>query len=328
MSNFLVNLSDVRDIKRNYIINGAMDYWQRETSFSGGANTQYGPDRFRVEGGGSFATFVASRSTDVPSSLFNFSLNLSKSLAGGSTLYASQRIEADMTKSLVGGKATFTAFVKGVSGQSVFFTIKKPISGTKDGWPATRTASETTVATSSGFLLDGSWQKFSFTFDVDSTLVNGFAVQVSINSTTLGDFFTTTGWQLEEGNVATDFVRAGGDIVNELQLCQRYYEKSYAIDVVPGTNGAASGLSGFAYSATIIAVYMRFITQKRTTPVFNVYSVLGLVGYVTNINNSTEFGPSFNLTTVNSGGAAVISGGTGLTIGSNYRFHFTADAEL
>jgi hypothetical protein len=47
---------------------------------------------------------------------------------------------------------------------------------------------------------------------------------------------------LNIGTSAAPFKRAGGTIGAELQLCQRYYEKSFAVDTTPVTNiGSGTG---------------------------------------------------------------------------------------
>jgi hypothetical protein len=75
---------------------------------------------------------------------------------------------------------------------------------------------------------------------------------------TSGATFQVTGVQLEKGNIATSFdVRPYG---TELQLCQRYFEKSIYVngDYIGGSGFALTG--GVAYFAYVCAV------EKRTTP--------------------------------------------------------------
>jgi hypothetical protein len=86
---------------------------------------------------------------------------------------------------------------------------------------------------------------------------------------TSGATWYITGVQLEVGTTATNFeYRPYG---TELQLCQRYYEKSYEIGVVPGTPGSAgnwAGVGGQNYPRTVT----EFKVDKRTPPTVVFYA--------------------------------------------------------
>lgn len=87
-----------------------------------------------------------------------------------------------------------------------------------------------------------------------------------------------TGVQLEEGSVPTSFEYR--QYTTELQLCQRYYEKSYSIDTVPGTNTsvgqylerATAQAGGFSGSNIL------YVVQKRAAPTATFYRADGTVG--------------------------------------------------
>ncbi len=77
--------------------------------------------------------------------------------------------------------------------------------------------------------------------------------------------------QLERGSTVTPFdARA---VATELIMCQRYYEKSYAVGVAPGTatrSGChvSSALTGYLLSAPLV----RFAITKRATPITSVFN--------------------------------------------------------
>lgn len=115
--------------------------------------------------------------------------------------------------------------------------------------------------------------------------VNGSAVsnggQVTLTANTNATIKFSSGTvslvQLEEGSVATPFENR--PIGTELALCQRYYEKSYELNVTPGT--ANSGQQGFyILSSTNGAVYATclFKITKRAIPTINLYSYNGTQG--------------------------------------------------
>jgi hypothetical protein len=97
---------------------------------------------------------------------------------------------------------------------------------------------------------------------------------------TNGATFYITGVQLEAGTVATPFERRS--FGQELALCQRYYQKSYEYDVVPGTSvtGTYRGLiagSANSNSATsgFTPTFYTFKVPMRATPSYSYYDAAG-----------------------------------------------------
>jgi hypothetical protein len=97
---------------------------------------------------------------------------------------------------------------------------------------------------------------------------------VSTNAATL----YITGVQLEVGSVATPFERR--PYGTELALCQRYYEKSYDIGTVPGTNTVLGTYYGmyFVQYAVCVTPALRFIVSKRAAPTMLGYTTGGVSG--------------------------------------------------
>jgi hypothetical protein len=111
----------------------------------------------------------------------------------------------------------------------------------------------------------GSWVS---AFDISAT---GATSVVGTNGAT----FYITGVQLEKGSTATAFdYRPFG---TELQLCQRYYEKSFNLETAPAngatTTGFASGVQNrwridwsASFTSGTINTPQMFIVPKRATP--------------------------------------------------------------
>jgi len=148
---------------------------------------------------------------------------------------------------------------------------------------------------------------------------------------TLNATFYITGVQLEKGSTATSFdYRPYG---TELQLCMRYYEKTYEIGTVPGTAtslGAATSGGGSTGSTTsfIGGNGQRFTVPKRTAPTVTVYDLAGNSGVcqrwqlgVSNVNNQNWVTDTPSATAFSG-----YSGSGSNTSGVNY--HYTASAEL
>ena len=143
--------------------------------------------------------------------------------------------------------------------------------------------------------------------------------------------FFLTGVQLELGATATEFeYRTFGD---ELESCQRYYEKSYnqgvdpATDTAVGCSGAflsTSGANGYNIAA------QSFMTKKRTTGTYVVYAKSGESGRVSDGNaavmaaatGGTNSPGAHGFQLNNASGAAISPAG------EHIFWHYTADAEL
>jgi hypothetical protein len=118
----------------------------------------------------------------------------------------------------------------------------------------------------------------------------GATGQVNLIGTN-GATFYITGVQLEKGSTATSFDYR--PIGTELQLCQRYYEKSYNIDVVAGAVSQAGGINNYVQLNTSIStggnLMGRFAVSKRATPTVTVYSTAtGASGQIRDDNSSVD----------------------------------------
>jgi len=136
--------------------------------------------------------------------------------------------------------------------------------------------------------------------------------------------------QLEQGGTATGFEQRNDAI--ELVLCQRYYEKSYNLGVVPGTvtrEGCYN--SGALTTYLLYAPVVRFSQRKRSTPAITFYNTQdGSSGqlsengqnglHVTNKPASADQIGSMSFEVFVPNGTA--------TPGNVERFHWTADSEL
>jgi hypothetical protein len=62
--------------------------------------------------------------------------------------------------------------------------------------------------------------------------------------------------------------------IQELQACQRYYEKSYSLETIPGTNTPIGGFSIGGQPGNI-SIGCSFKTSKRAVPIVVTYSITG-----------------------------------------------------
>ena len=261
--------------RKNLIINGGMNVWQRGTSFLDPASGSYTADRWK----NSTNPTDISRSTDVPSGEpFTYSMLMAANGSGGTRHAALQGVELPATGSAgpfkVGTTWTFSCWLKGGASGSILFGIDfrdDPNSGTN-----------AVAVGSTNFNYTTSWQKFTYTFTVGASPggTNLCLAIILYAGTAPANNLYITGCQLEQGKVATPFeYRSYGE---ELALCQRYYET--------GTNSCWSGTT--ATNVTYARVVVPFKVRKRATPTSVTATVFDYGGGFSAASTATTNSPS------------------------------------
>jgi hypothetical protein len=241
--------------RRNLLINGGFDVWQRATSNT--TNSGYrSVDRwaFNTYTGGAF---TVSKETD---STFGNVLKWNRTTADTSNTNAGNCIQQPIenAKYLIKGKPV-----------TVSFWLKNEKTVLRSGFVRFRiTASPYTVLAPAQYWESGSneWEYHSFTFQTSET-VNTDHVELQIqmdNGSSMGAMFIAQ-CQFELGKVATPFEhRSYGE---ELALCQRYFEKSVADSIGISTVATtACTLMGIAFTSTKIRTQIEYKVSKRATP--------------------------------------------------------------
>lgn len=146
---------------------------------------------------------------------------------------------------------------------------------------------------------------------------------------TNGATFYITGVQLEKGSTATSFdYRPYG---TELQLCQRYYAKSYNQSTVPGSNAgttnAVQGLNGT--DGNQIQGFRTPVTMRAsaTARVWTLSGTLASLSTTSEVNSGINNG-SWSPYGMGDQGCRAIVGTGGLSSGVAYLYHWDASAEL
>tara|TARA_Y100001938_G_C8061472_1_gene417540 strand:+ start:48 stop:1148 length:1101 start_codon:yes stop_codon:yes gene_type:complete len=349
--------------RKNIVINGAMNVCQRATSKSGlGANTDSGyhvQDRFDLVLAGSTAgRFTMSQDTDAPSG-FGAAMKLDcttadTSIAADEFFAISYQIEGQDLQQLAKGTSdakqlTVSFFAKANASKTYVVELKDHDNN--------RTCSQTyTVGTSysrieltfpvdtTGELDNDNARSFAiiFYFHVGSTYTSGtlqtaWGSQTTANravgcesifSSTDNTFFMT-GLQMEIGSVATEFEhRSFGE---ELELCQRYYQKTYPYSTAPGT-ATLSGIVGTTLRQSdqqtgFIEGDFQFTSRMRAAPTMTVYDRDGTSGKVNYyIGGSTTANFTATIVLIVDKGFSFFSDNS--TTKGGVRFAYEADAEL
>ena len=345
----------------NLVYNGAMQVAQRGTSETGITNSGfYTADRWKTFIS-ALGTWTQTIETEGPTgSGFSKSLKMECTTADSSPaasdyLIVEQRLEGQDLQGLKKGSSAAESL-------TISFSVKSDTTGT---YILTLFDSDNTRFVCGAYTISvaDTWENKSITFAGDitgafdndnagslnvwfwlgagsdrssGTLQTAWGASVDANlavgqtnlAAATSNYWQVTGVQLEMGTVATSFEHKPFGV--ELAECQRYYEKSYNVDVVPGTSTNAgvhqevggSDTSGNTASAVAFAV------NKRAAPTITFYSSTGVQGNWRYFRNgasgeTTASAPFVGETRMR---ADVVSGAAWTVVG--VRGHFVADAEL
>mgnify|MGYP003656531687 CR=1 FL=1 len=234
--------------RRNLLINGAFQVWQRGTSSTSftGSTRGYIADRWSFR----YAT-SGERSTDVPDGeAFKYSLKVVVASTSPDSFIIQAIEDSDR---FAGQTVTFSYWIK----------PSESCETRDDYWRGGHGTHQ---------LNGGVWQKVTNTFVVPSDITVNEFIYIQFPANKVITFYVT-GIQLELGKVATPFEhRSYGE---ELALCQRYYYEAgvQPIDLVgvghsSGYSGVTSGRITFPVTMRATPTYTRTVTQSNysTTP--------------------------------------------------------------
>jgi hypothetical protein len=208
---------------KNYLINGAFDFWQRGTTFTSPPNWTYSADRWLV---GAFSGAIGSVTQQAltPGEIPDFDGAYFIRIATGTAtdLDIIQKIE-DVRK-MAGKTVTLSFWTRTSTATNASFDYAEFAQNFGSGGSGT-------VATGHNSVSNGtwgtSWTRCFVTFNVPS--ISGKTIganshiqlRIDINNSFSGNW-DITGVQIELGSTATPFSRAAGNIQGELAACQRY----------------------------------------------------------------------------------------------------------
>ena|GEM_PF-1479481 len=311
---------------RNYLINGNFDIWQRGTSFTGGS--QYFADRWiavhGIAGSISRETFTPGQTEALggPRYFMRYTSGVSEYPRFG------QRIENVLE--LSGKEITLSFWAKkGAAGDSDIAAIYL----VQDAF-ASGARTDTALG---GIALTTTWTKYTLTGTFPSVAGKTVGSNTYAGFEIYGQPWTHSGTldiaqvQLEKGNAATEFEHIS--VNQELALCQRYYEKSYHIDTIPGTATEIGQVAQFGATPSPTARLtniIRFMTPKRVPPNVTVWDVAGNINAVTYWGaNDTQYQNSpFTRDHETQFSFRVYANGDTTTSRDGLSFQFTADAEF
>ena len=345
---------------RNRIINGDMRIDQRKAgaSYTITGDGEYGSvDRFSGRTYGGPGRFSMQQVTDAPADFLK-SLKVTVTTTDTSGTYGysvEQRIEGLNITDFNFGTASAATY-------TMSFWVKASIAGTYTCGNRTSEALSSCVNT---YTINSAntWEKKTIVFPANTNFTTatdndiglycdfGFGAQTSKATSTLNEWqagnyvfnsgqvdliatsgatFQVTGVQLEVGSVATPFEHV--DYSEMLRRCQRYYEKSYNADVVPGS-ASTRGYSSFNNPEQGAAVYIfntdRFRVEKRAAATMVLWDLAGTTGRTTRytlggLSRTDGINNIYSYTGGQTGAVIIViqAASTAAT------YHWTASAEL
>ena len=265
--------------RKNLLINGNFDIWQRGTSVSVGYPPPPGPypqpgdyltaDRWHHLADGFYSgnynqgVFTPGQ-TAVPGNpryYFNVSGNQTTGAA-----YSNYQQPIEGVHTAAGQTVTFSVWLKGANAENVNLELVQNF-GT-GGSP-----SPPVFHTSPGFTLTPVWTRYTYT--VTLTSISGKTLGVNNNDSLSVNISMPTGVlynvdiaqaQVEIGDTATDFETRS--VAEELALCERYYERGRLV------------WQGMTTNSFLYATGINFRTEKRASPTME-FTSLGEGGFVT-----------------------------------------------
>jgi hypothetical protein len=328
--------------RKNAVINGDFSVVQRGTSFTSAttpANSDdtYLLDRWTLLSDGNDIVDVTQETTTVPTSqLYAIALDVEtinkkfgiiqfieqKNCVGliGQTVTLSFKAKVSSTTKLDNLKAAIIAW----DGTADTVTSDVVSAWGVEGTNPTLAANWTYENTPANLNPTTSYATYTVSAAVDTASAKNIAVFIwsDVTDTTLGDFLYITDVQLELGSVATPFERRS--FKEELELCQRYFEKSYSVGTAPGTVTAVGNEVQRPVSTAFVYA-VRFKVNKRAAPTMTGYSpTTGTAGQWRDSSAPADFAITFT-DFGETGGTAT---GTAGSAGNFCSGHWAAVAEL
>ncbi len=213
---------------RNVIINGSMQIDQRNAgnaqTITAGAALAYTIDQWYAYCTGANVTGQQVTGTSPNRNNYRFTGAASVTKIG-----FAQRIESANCQHLANNTATLSVDLANSLLTTVTWTAWYANTGNAFGTLASPT--KTLIATGT-FTVDSTLKRYSTNISIPSAATTGIEIEFSVAAQTSGTW-TIGRVQLEAGSLATPFENK--PIQDVLNLCRRYYEKSYNLDIVPGT---------------------------------------------------------------------------------------------
>lgn len=203
-----------------------------------------------------------------------------------------------------------------------------------EGVRPTLVANWTEENTDSDLGITASWARYTIeNISIDTASTTNIGVFIYQNnvatSDTAGIFLEITNVQLVQSPTASTFQYLDIDVI--VAKCQRYFEKTYNLDVAPGTVTSAGeidwGHTSVSTNNIKSGTHCVFNTSKRVTPTMVFFSSnTGTSGKVYSVGAAGDVNPGDIIKGQNNTSFTAFTGVT--TTNQRFNCHYTAESEL
>ena len=325
---------------RNYAQNAQFRFFQRQNaaSLTARANDAYGPDRWYIlNSGGNSGT---NRQTDAGGDFRSrYACLLKNNDASARRFGLASILSTDNCINLRGKEVTMSMVFR--SNATDISNVRFGLvewTGSADAvtsdiissWAATPTliGSATFINTPGDLAITSTYAKFSTTVTLGTTFNNLILFAWTPATEAQNDTFFIKEVQLVEGDSSPDFSVVAKSRAQDYTECTEYLEKSYGIDVAPGTNTAAGLLThrNSANATNVVYAPIHFSTRKRAIPTMTYYTPTGTSGKARMHDSITD--PDVTASAVQNGERNTVLGYTGGSPAHGLSWHFVAESEL
>lgn len=331
--------STTQVLSPNYAQNAEFRYWQRQVPGTP-TNVQdaaYGPDRWYILTSGGATNVAVSRDTSCPTTSYStYSGLFTQGDASARQFGIMQYLESTRCLPLRGQAVSMSFWAK-TNGTDIT-TVRAGIvewTGTADAptrdivssWAATPTLVATTAFanTPSDLTTSSTWTQFTVTATLGTTFTNLGIFIWTPNAEAQNDDLFITQVQLVAGSTAIAWNAVSLSPAADLNECQRFYEKSFAIDAITGGGSNVVSVLGIANATTsVIMVPMWHVRKFKQAVTVVVYDQANAAN---NIDPGSIAIDSYSATT-DFALFYVVNNGGGFTAGTMYYGNFTAESEF
>lgn len=330
------------DDTTNHLINGGFNFAQRQTpgTLTTIADGGFGADRwksYRENAGLQYRRVDASSEATLTSPWYGEF----KKITNTGKFLVCQILENADTLKFRGKTVLFQIAMKASAAQNIRMAIGQlQTGGTADTIPAvvsswggagtdpTLGSNLAVISTPSTQAVTTSWQVFTFSATFPSNAKNllvmlwsdaGFAADDTLSVAEAGLYFgaTVRSWTPRP-------------TAQELVLVERYFQKTYSLNLAPGTSSGEGNCHGYGNTTQFALPFgHKFHCQMRTLPTVRLYSLLGTADKISLINGTNAGTGTVTPGNVGlTGFTLIVDSGSGFTAATLYRFHYTAEAEL
>ena len=256
---------------KNRIINGQMQIAQRATSatITAGSTIAAGystVDRFYVYCTGANVTAAQVAGSNATKNRLQITGAASVTAVG-----IGQRIEQLNSYDLAGSTATLSADLAISATLTTVTWTASYATTTADTFGTLASPTVTQIATGT-FTVTSTVTNFSTNITIPAAATTGIQIVFTVGALTAGLTWTVGNVQLEKGSTVTSFdYRPYG---TELQLCQRYFTKSFATTTAPANSSSApyEGVGASFLGGYFSSNFVAFPATMRSAPTLTYYS--------------------------------------------------------